>query len=408
MGCTVLALVLANSPWAEAYDALWHTYCGVMIGDWAFKKSLLHLINDGLMTIFFFVVGLEIKREIVAGELRDPRQAALPIFAACGGMIVPALVFAGLSSLGEFDPAAVKGWAIPMATDIAFVVGIMAIFGDRIPNSLKVLLLTLAIVDDLGAVLIIAFVFTDTIHWWALFLAGGGFLLTLLMRASGVRKIPLYVAVGALVWLAMFQSGMHPTIAGVVLGLMTPAHPWIGFERLQEIMKRTLDYLQTGDREAAQQRLLARAEFAVREGIAPLERLESFLHPWVAFGIMPVFALANAGVALRLEAATDPVALAIAAGLFIGKPVGILLFSAMAIFLRIAKRPSQLTWGLLVGGAWLGGIGFTMSIFLAGLALPDRLLDAGKLGTLTGSLLSMIAGSLVLALVSARPVGESS
>ncbi|WP_437192927.1 Na+/H+ antiporter NhaA [Planctomicrobium sp. SH527] len=402
MGCTILALVLANSPWSEAYESLWKTYCGVSVGDWSFKKSLLHVINDGLMTVFFFVVGLEIKREIVSGELRDLRQAALPILAAIGGMIAPALVFVGISSVGEFDPAAAKGWAIPMATDIAFVVGVLAIFGNRIPNSLKILLLTLAIVDDLGAVLIIALVFTETIQWWALILAGCGFALTFVMRISGVRKIPLYVLVGALVWFAIFQSGMHPTIAGVVLGLMTPAYPWIGFERLRDIMKRTLDQLQNGDEEVAHQRLLNRAEFAVREGVAPLERLESFLHPWVAFGIMPLFALANAGVTLQLNAITDPVSIAIAAGLFIGKPVGILLFSAIAIQLSIAKRPPELTWGLLTGGACLSGIGFTMSIFLAGLALPENLLDAGKLGTLTGSLLSMIVGSTILAVASSR------
>lgn len=402
MGCTILALVLANSPWSAAYEAIWKTYCGVTVGDWSFKKSLLHIINDGLMTIFFFVVGLEIKREIVSGELRDLRQAALPILAAMGGMIAPALVFTALSSTLELDPAAAKGWAIPMATDIAFVVGVLAIFGNRIPNSLKVLLLTLAIVDDLGAVLIIAFVFTESIQWSALLLAGCGFALTLAMRAAGVRKVPLYVLVGAVVWFAIFQSGVHPTIAGVVLGLMTPAHPWIGFERLREIMKRTLDQLQNGDQEVAHQRLLSRAEFAVREGVAPLERLETLLHPWVAFGIMPLFALANAGVTLQLNAITDPVSIAIAAGLFIGKPLGILLFCAIAIQLRIAKRPADLTWGLLIGGACLSGIGFTMSIFLAGLALPANLLDAGKLGTLTGSLLSMIVGSILIAVASSR------
>jgi NhaA family Na+:H+ antiporter len=223
-----------------------------------------------------------------------------------------------------------------------------------------------------------------------------GLLLAWLMRASGVRQVALYVVAGAVIWLAVLKAGVHPTVAGVLLGLMTPARPWIDHARLAEIMETTVTHLRTGDREAAHARLLSRAEFAVREGLSPLERLEKLLHPWVAFGIMPLFALANAGVAIRIQAATDPVALSIAAGLAIGKPVGILVFSAAAIAIGLAKRPPQLTWGLLAGGACLGGIGFTMSIFLAGLALPDALLDAGKLGTLTGSLVSALAGTVLL------------
>jgi NhaA family Na+:H+ antiporter len=396
VGCTALALFLANSRWADAFDAVWHMSWSLSVGSHTFAKDLLHIINDGLMTIFFFVVGLEIKREFVAGELRDPKQAALPIVAAVGGMLVPAQVFLATASFAGLDAVAKKGWAIPMATDIAFVVGVLTLFGDRIPSSLKVLLLTLAIVDDLGAVLVIALVFTETIHWSALTVAGLGLLLAWMMRASGVRQVALYVVVGAIVWLAVLKAGVHPTVAGVLLGLMTPARPWIDHARLAEIMETTVAHLRTGDREAAHARLLSRAEFAVREGLSPLERLEKLLHPWVAFGIMPLFALANAGVAIRIQAATDPVALSIAAGLAIGKPVGILVFSAVAIAIGLAKRPPQLTWGLLAGGACLGGIGFTMSIFLAGLALPDALLDAGKLGTLMGSLVSAIAGIVLL------------
>jgi NhaA family Na+:H+ antiporter len=402
VGCTVLALFLANSPWANAFDSIWQTSWGLSIGSQSFAKDLLHVINDGLMTIFFFVVGLEIKREVVAGELRDPRQAALPIVAAAGGMLAPALVFLAVSSLGGVDAVARKGWAIPMATDIAFVVGVLTLFGDRIPSSLKVLLLTLAIVDDLGAVLVIALVFTETIHWSALAAACAGLLVAWMMRASGVRQVSLYVIMGAAIWLSVLKAGVHPTVAGVLLGLMTPARPWVDHARLAEIMETTVTHLRTGDREAAHARLLSRAEFAVREGISPLERLERLLHPWVAFGIMPLFALANAGVPIRLQAATDPVAISIAAGLAIGKPVGILGFSAIAIALGLAKRPVQLTWGLLAGGACLSGIGFTMSIFLAGLALPDSLLDAGKLGTLIGSMVSAVFGSFLLLRFSRR------
>ncbi len=396
IACTLAALAFANSQWSEQFAAIWQTPFRIEIGSWSLEKDLIHVINDGLMTIFFFVVGLEIKRELTIGELRDPRQAALPIVAACGGMIVPALVFAAYSSVAGLDEASRKGWAIPMATDIAFVVGILTLFGDRVPNSLKTLLLTLAIVDDLGAVLVIAFVFTESLDWMSLGAAALGFFAGWTMRSWGVRRVWLYVLVGAGVWLAVLKSGVHPTIAGVALGLMTPAIPWIPHDRLADIMETTVEHLRNGDRDAAHARLLSRVEFATREGVPPSERLERLLHPWVAFGIMPLFALANAGVPLQLDAIREPVGLAIAAGLAIGKPVGILLFAGLAVALGIARRPQALTWGLLTGGACLGGIGFTMSIFLAGLALSPDLLDAGKLGTLLGSLVSAIVGTVFL------------
>lgn len=392
IACTGLALFLANSQWAEPVAAFWRTPCELSFGEWSLKKDLLHVINDGLMVIFFFLVGLEIKREIVAGELRELRQAVLPIVAAIGGMVVPALIYWGAGSVLGLDESARRGWAIPMATDIAFVVGVLALFGDRIPFSLKILLLTLAIIDDLGAVLIIAFVFTETIHSSALVVAALGTIVALVMRLAGVRPVPLYVLVGAIVWLAVLKSGVHPTVAGVLLGLMTPATPWIRAERLSEILETSVENLQTGTPEAARRRLLSRVEFAAREGVSPLDRLERVLHPWVAFGIMPVFAFANAGVPIQLEALGDPVSVAVAAGLTLGKPIGIMLFSAIAIAVGIARRPAQLSWGALAGGACLAGIGFTMSLFLAGLALPPEALDAGKIGTLLGSLLSSVLG----------------
>jgi NhaA family Na+:H+ antiporter len=392
LACTGLALVLANSPWAGTMADFWHTSCEITIGNWSLKKDLLHVVNDGLMAIFFFLVGLEIKREIVAGELRDPRQAVLPIVAAIGGMVVPALMYLGVGTLVGLDESSRRGWAIPMATDIAFVVGLLALFGNRIPLSLKILLLTLAIVDDLGAVLMIALVFTETIHTSALIVAVAGTITAVAMRLAGVRRVPLYVVVGVVVWLMVLKSGVHPTIAGVLLGLMTPASPWITSDRLSEILETGAQRLQASPSETARAHVLARVEFAAREGISPRDRLERALHLWVVYGIMPFFAFANAGVPIKLSGLGDPVAIAVAAGLVIGKPVGILAFMAMAIATGIAKRPAHLGWGALTGGACLAGIGFTMSLFLAGLALPESALDAGKIGTLLGSLISSVLG----------------
>ncbi len=396
MACTGLALVLANSPWSEAMAAFWHTPFEITVGSWSLKKDLLHVVNDGLMVVFFFVVGLEIKREIVAGELRDPRQAALPIVAAIGGMVVPALVYFGVGTLIGLDESSRRGWAIPMATDIAFVVGLLALFGNRIPVSLKILLLTLAIVDDLGAILMIAFVFTETIHTTPLIVAGAGTIAALVMRLAGVRRVPLYVVAGAIVWLSILKSGVHPTIAGVLLGLMTPASPWIQSDRLSEILETGAEQLHEEPPGATRANLLARVEFAAREGVSPRDRLERALHLWVVFVIMPFFAFANAGVPIQLSGLGDPVSIAVVAGLVIGKPVGILSFMAIAVATGIVKRPADLGWGALTGGACLAGIGFTMSLFLAGLALPPSSLDAGKIGTLLGSLISSVLGLALL------------
>ncbi len=399
MVCATLALVLANSRASTWFLSLWHEPFQIGLGDWVLRKDLLHVINDGLMAIFFFVVGLEIKREIVAGELRDPRQAALPIVAALGGMLVPALLFLTLNSLLGLGPDTRRGWAVPMATDIAFVVGVLALFGKRVPLSLKVMLLSVAIVDDLGAVLVIAIVFTDQIASSALAVAAGGFVLTFGLNRAGVRSVPVYVAVGAGIWLAVLKSGVHPTIAGVLLGLLTPHRAWLGHDALREVVGDLPERLRTeqpADAEGLQSEL-AWANLAVRESISPLARLEHTLHPWVAFLIMPVFALANAGVPIRPASASDPLAVVIAAGLLIGKPVGIVAFSFVAIRLRIARLPAGTNWMMTLGGGALAGIGFTMAIFLATLSLPADKIEAGKLGILLGSLLSACVGAILLA-----------
>jgi NhaA family Na+:H+ antiporter len=393
--CTIVALGLANSPWAQTFADLWQTHLRVSIGPWELDESLLHWVNDGLMTIFFFVVGLEIKRELVAGELRDPRKAALPVMAALGGMVAPAAIYLSLRS----GQPGVAGWGIPMATDIAFVVGFLALLGKRVPFGLKIMLLSLAIADDLGAVLVIAFFYSTDISFAALGLAALGFGGTYLLNRIGVRRVPVYVVVGAGIWLAFLKSGVHPTVAGVLLGLLTPASAWVGDRALLDVLDDTLLRLRgTYDRqnESNRNRDLGQLWTTAREAVSPLERLETSLHPFVAFLIMPIFALANAGVGIEPAALGHPVSHAVAAGLVLGKPLGIVLFSWLAVRVGLARLPAGVNWKVMLGAGCLAGIGFTMSLFIAGLALEGELLDAGKIGTLTGSTVSALLGSLLL------------
>jgi NhaA family Na+:H+ antiporter len=398
--CTALALLLANSPLSGSFAALWKTRVQLTIGGFTLNGTLGHLvINDGLMVIFFFVVGLEIKRELRTGELRDPRNALLPVLGAAGGMIVPALVYVAF----QWRQPGQGGWPIPMATDIAFVVGVLALFGSRIPLGLQVLLLSLAIVDDLGAVLVIAFAFTEQIAWGWLAASLGGLVLAYLLNRVGVRQVGIYVVVGFGVWLAVLQSGVHPTVAGVMLGLLTPARAWVGRKTFTAVVGDLWHRLRSDASQGDARHVdLEQLEFISREATAPLHRLETALHPWVAFVIMPIFALANAGVALEASGLRNPVAQAVAAGLIIGKPVGILLFCWAATRLGLGRLPDRVGWLLLIGGACLAGIGFTMSLFLNGLVFPPSEFPAeevaGKIGTLAGSLVSAGLGSIILLL----------
>ena len=391
MACTALALALANIPaTADAFHHFWHTPTSIGIGEFALNKPLEFWINDGLMTIFFFVVGLEIKREMVHGELRDPRKAALPLLGAVGGMLAPA----GVYLMFESGPGR-NGWGIPMATDIAFVVGFLALLGNRVPSGLKIFLLSLAIADDIGAVLVIAVFYSTDLSFVFLGLGGAGFALILLMSRIGVRAVPLYVLVGAAIWLCFLKSGVHPTIAGVILGLMTPTAAHIGENLLAAIVGHV--YMSRPDLlKQNQPGVLESLQFSAQEARSPLERLETLLHPWVAFFVMPVFALANAGVTVEPAAVTSAVALAVAAGLVVGKPVGITLFCWLAVKMNVARLPANVTWPVMAGAGCLGGIGFTMSIFVAGLALRGELLDAAKIGTLAGSCVSAALGCGVL------------
>jgi NhaA family Na+:H+ antiporter len=398
---TAAALILANSPLAGSFLSFWKTKTGFTLGAFEMKHSLQHWINDFLMAIFFFVIGLEVKREIVMGELRDLKRAALPIAAAIGGMVVPAAIYLFLQA-GE--PGA-RGWGIPMATDIAFVVGCLAILGPRIPNSLRVLLLSLAIADDIGAILVIAIGYTESLDYTALFLGFGFIGLFLGLMKIGVRNTAVYAIVALFVWFWFHESGIHATIAGVIIGLLTPTESWISENRLSQIVQRTLNFMHgdgwrtSGERYA----MLREMERAARKTISPLQRFETDLHPWVGFLIMPVFALANAGVPIELSSFGDPVAVAIMLGLLIGKPLGIVLFSWLAIRIGLAKLPDDISWGALLGGGCLAGIGFTMALFIAGLALQGALLDAAKIGILSGSFISAILGFILLIVTLPKP-----
>ena len=391
---TAAALALANSPLAEGFLGIWKLPLGIEIGDFQIRHSLKHWINDGLMAVFFFVIGLEVKREIVLGELRDIRRAALPIAAAIGGMVVPAAIYLSLQA----GQPAERGWGIPMATDIAFVVGCMAVLGSRIPHGLRVLLLSLAIADDIGAILVIAIGYTEAIDWGALAWGVAGIAGVSGLARLGVRSFGIYTALGAAIWFAFHESGIHATIAGVVIGLMTPARAYLSESLFGQILSRATRVVQGGGFEGVSDRAgrVRRFRQAARELISPVEYLEGFLHPWVAFLIMPLFAFANAGVPFQLSDLGDPVALAVGISLVIGKPLGIVAVSALAVRLGLASLPQGVGWGALAGGGFLAGIGFTMALFIGELALEGAALNAAKVGILVGSAVAAIVGVTIL------------
>jgi NhaA family Na+:H+ antiporter len=366
MLCAGIALIWANSPLSHGYFALWETSSRIPVGSSHATFSLYEIINDGLMAIFFLFVGLEIKRELLIGELASIRQAALPVVAAFGGMVVPALIFVALNLSNH----STRGWGIPMATDIAFALGVLALLGDRIPASLRVFLSALAIADDLGAVLVIALFYTATISLTALAAAALVLALAILMNATGVRAMWAYALIGIVLWIAILLSGVHPTVAGVLLAFVIPA--------------RTHD-----------------------DGSdSLLVRLECILRTPVTFGILPLFALANAGVSLTGigHLIVTPVALGVAAGLILGKPIGICLAAWIAVRTGIASIPTDISRRMIFGVALLSGIGFTMSLFVAGLAFGESsdMLTAAKLGTFAASILAGIGGWFVLRAVSRR------
>lgn len=397
---TVIALLLSNSPWSARYLAFWDIEAGWTFGAFAFSRSLKHWVSDGLMTLFFFIIALELKRELVLGELRELRMTVLPLAAAVGGMVVPATVFLLLVDGG---PGA-SGWGTVMSTDTAFVIGCLALLGSRVPHSLRLYLLSLAVFDDIGAILVVAIGYGETLHWVALGLAVGGTALVAAFARLGVRSIPVYFALGGCVWLALDASGIHATLAGVVLGLMTPARSWVSDRRLHAIFDRVIARPAgegwSGDTAAGYD--LRQAGVAAREASSPIERLEFDLHPWVAFTVLPLFALANAGVPVSAAGLDARLTAGIVASFVLGKPVGVVLFSLVAVKLRWAVLPEGLSWGMLAAGSLLTGIGFTMALFIAELAFDPVLLDSVKLGVMGASVVSGVAGLLALTWLTSR------
>jgi Na+:H+ antiporter, NhaA family len=399
LAAATIALIWANSPWRSSYDALWHTQLTIGLGAWSLAEDLQHWVNDALMALFFLVVGLEIKRELTTGELRQPRAAALPAIAALGGMVVPALLYLAINPSGE--PG--RGWGIPMATDIAFALGVLAIVGRGLPTALKSFLLALAIVDDIGAILVIAIFYSGSISPGPLLTAAGLLALILVLQRLHVRWTAVYVLVGVGVWLATLQSGIHATIAGVALGLATPA---VAFQRpkavsleAHRIADDTVDNPVPPDADAHQWLHLAGL---TREAVSPLARLEHLLHPWTSYVVIPVFALANAGVSISRSslgnALTSGITLGVVAGLVVGKTVGVTIFTWLATRTGITRLPEGVGWGQLVGVAALAGIGFTVSLFITSLAFQTQAIqDAAKVGILIASLLAGLLGALLLA-----------
>ena len=389
VAAAVVALVWANSPWRDTYDSFWHSHVDLRVGAFGFTGDLHHAVNDGLMAIFFLVVGLEIKRELVTGDLRDPRVAALPAIAAVGGMVVPAAIYVAVNA----GKPGVDGWGIPMATDIAFAVGVLALLGPRVPSALKLFLLSLAIVDDVGAILVIAVVYSTDLSFTALLIACVAVLVTIALRLIGVRWDPVFVAAGVVCWLATYESGIHATIAGVVFGLLAPARP-IAPAELARAWSQDLSDEPT----AEELRTLA---LIAKESVSPAERIEHLLHPLTSFVIVPVFALANAGVELRSGAFDAPgataVGVGVAVGLVVGKLVGVLAASWLAVRVGAASLPAEATWPAMAGIGLVAGIGFTVSLFIAELAFDDpALADAAKLAILAASVVAAVLGAILV------------
>jgi NhaA family Na+:H+ antiporter len=386
-----VALVWANSPWSATYTSLWHTEVRIGIGTIGFDGDLQHLVNDALMAIFFFVVGLEIKRELVAGELQSWRTASLPAFAALGGMVVPALIYTAVNTGASAEAS--RGWGIPMATDIAFAIGVVALLGRRVPSSLKLFLLTLAIVDDLGAIVVIAIFYSSGLDVTALGVAAGAVAATVVVRKAGVTWIPAYVALGVVFWLATYESGVHATIAGAIMGLLAPARPLAPSAVAREWAADLSD-------EPTPAELRAMTMLANRS-VSVAERLEALLHPVTSFAIIPIFALANAGVRIQGDSLDAPgagrVVLGVVLGLVVGKTVGVTLFAWLAVRLGVSHLPRDATWQQVVGIAAAAGIGFTVSLFIAGLAFdsPD-LENAAKIGIVAASVVATGLGALIL------------
>jgi NhaA family Na+:H+ antiporter len=396
-------VVWANSPWAGSYVSFWHTPIGIRIGEFGFERSLEWFVNDVLMVIFFFVVGMEIRRELHHGELSEWRRAALPAAGAVGGMLAPALLYLAVAGA----PGTRSGWGVPMATDIAFAVGLLTLLGSRVPPALRVLLLALAIIDDLGAILVIALFYSTGVELAGLLLAGAGLAGVFVLQWLGGRIKLVYVVPALVVWAGIHSAHVHPTIAGVLIGFATPVRAWLGPDGFLAGVQHELNCLQRGRGPVAFHDLyvsLRRVSVARREAVSPADGLIEGLHPWVAFGIMPLFALANAGVSLGgapLDAEATRIIAGVTLGLLLGKPLGILLACWASVRVGIAALPVGITGRHLLVLGIVAGVGFTMALFIAQLAFPDaRMLAAAKLGVLGASaaagVLGLVLGRLLL------------
>jgi Na+:H+ antiporter, NhaA family len=395
LAAAVLAMVWANSPWAGSYEALWDTQVTLRLGSFELSEDLRHWVNDALMVIFFFVVGLEIKYEIVCGELRDPKAASVPIIAAFGGMAVPALIYAAFNAGGEGS----VGWGIPMATDIAFAVGVLGLLGRRIPAPARIFLLTLAIVDDIGAIVVIAMFYTSDLSLQWLGVAGLFLLFIFTLRALRVWSMSLYVLAGIGVWFATYESGVHATIAGVVLGLLAPALPLLDQSHATNYAREAIadEHLDANE--------LRRYRFLLGESVPVAERLSAQLHPWSSYVVLPVFALANAGINLSGDALTtalaSPVTAGVALGLLVGKIIGVAGASWLSVLLGLGRLPHRTTWPMMVGLGAVAGIGFTVSLFVTSLSFEEgsQLAADAKVGILGASVLAAMLGSSILVMV---------
>ncbi len=403
IGCTLAALIWANSPWSHAYFDLWHTKLTVGFAKATLSKEIHFWINDGLMAIFFLLVGLEIKREVLIGELASLQKAALPLIGAIGGMLLPA----GFYFLFNRSGPGVNGWGVPMATDIAFALGVLTLLGDRVPTQLKVFLAALAIADDIGAVLVIALFYTAELSWISLAVAGIFFLALFVMNRIGARDPLIYAILGIGLWLAFLQSGIHATVAGVLLALTIPSQLRIDSRAFLERSGRILDEFRhaaecedkieaSATRSAALGLLAQDAHYAE----APMLRFEHALAPWIKHAIMPIFALANAGVYLGGDAFKElvsPTSLGVICGLVLGKPLGIVSFAWLAVRTRLAVLPQGVNWRQVLGIGMLAGIGFTMSLFIASLAFANNTeVETSKIGIIAASILAGVGGTLVI------------
>lgn len=404
MGAAAVALIWANSPWAESYIQVWRIPLGMRVGSFTFERTLEWFVNDALMAIFFFVVGMEIRREVHHGELSEWRRAALPAAAALGGMLAPAGLY--LMVAGSHDTR--SGWGVPMATDIAFAVGILTLLGKRVPAALRVLLLAVAVIDDLGAILVIALFYSSGIDSIGLLVAAFGVAGIVAMQRLGVRSKAAYIVPSVVAWGGIYAAGIHPTIAGVIVGLMTPVRAWLGPVGFVSSVRDELAQLGQEPSTLSSHELtktLRHVDVASREALSPAESLIEGLHPWVAFGVMPVFALANAGVTvsgLEGDSSSTAVAMAVALGLVVGKPLGVLVATGLALKLGIGVLPVGLTVRHLVVLGVVAGVGFTMALFIAQLAFTDSmLLSAAKVGVLSASgcaaIFGIVLGRLLLA-----------